>query len=86
LKIRTLLFFTRIRRRSQQNSLTITAKELIQDNIKPEILSAELMRLLETETNKKMRGKVKRNDCKTGKRRRVEAAAEAIKRESAIWL
>ena len=44
------------------------------------------MRLLETETNKKMRGKVKRNDCKTGKRRRVEAAAEAIKRESAIWL
>ncbi len=57
------------------------AKELIQKHFTAQTLSAELFRLLQPETNKKMREKLKAVTAKLGKGGAARRAAEAITRE-----
>lgn len=57
------------------------AQELIQDDFTPETLSAELFRLLEPETNKKMRRRLREVTDTLGRGGAARRAAEAILRE-----
>ena len=57
------------------------AKELIQDDFTPETLSAELFRLLEPETNRKMRVRLKEVTDSLGHGGAAKRAAAAIVRE-----
>ncbi len=60
------------------------AKELIQKDFTAQTLSDELLRLLQPETNKKMRKKLKEVTVKLGKGGAARRAAEAIMRELKI--